>query len=108
MEIKNILNSFFGNYKDTFYIEKIAPDEMYISRNGKIVFDSLGVLRDFLNGADEKTIVNTKDGFMFTIGADSYKIDFSDYVTTNAGLYPKVTIARKGAEFDIRLFMKHD
>lgn len=47
MGIINNLNSFFGNYEDTFYIEKISIDEISISKNGKVIPDTSDLLHDF-------------------------------------------------------------
>ena len=108
MEIKNALESFFGNYRNTFYIENISVSEISISINGKEVPDVTDVLHSFLNEDEEKSVFNSKDGFVFYISNDRYVIDFDDYVTTSIFLYPKVTISKKGIGFDIKLFMKHD
>ncbi len=108
MGIINNLNSFFGNYEDTFYIEKISIDEISISKNGKVIPDTSDLLHDFLYDHEEKTIWNTKEGFAFHMADDCYVIDFDDYITTNANLYPKMTISKKGIGLDIKLFMKHD
>ncbi|GCE90650.1 hypothetical protein MSKU15_2251 [Komagataeibacter diospyri] len=108
MGIINNLNSFFGNYKDTFYIEKISIDEIYITKDGKIIPDKLDILQNFLYEQEEMTVLNTREGFVFHIGGDSYVIDFDDYLTKNINLYPKATISRKGTGLEIKLFMRHD
>ncbi|MBE7730758.1 hypothetical protein [Komagataeibacter sp. FXV3] len=108
MGIINNLNSLFGNYKDTFYIENIAIDEISISKDGKVIPDTADILHDFLYDQEERTIFNTKDGFVFHMADEYYVVDFDDYITTNPYLYPKVTISRKGIGLDIKLFMKHD
>ncbi|MCW4590767.1 hypothetical protein NO263_09250 [Gluconacetobacter entanii] len=108
VEIRNILASFFGDYADAFYIEAIAIDEITILRDGKAVPDTSGILRAFMGADDKRTILNTVRGFVFYISGNSYVMDFSNYITTNTNLCPKVTIAKKGTGFDIRLFMKHD
>lgn len=48
MGIINNINSFFGNYKDTFYIEHISIDEISISKNGKIIPETSDILHSFL------------------------------------------------------------
>ncbi|MHC0613986.1 hypothetical protein [Komagataeibacter oboediens] len=108
MEIINAFNSFFGNYKDTFYIENISIDEISISKDGQVIPDTSDILHDFLYEQEERTIPNTKNGFVFYIADECYMIDFDDYITTDVNLYPKVTISKKGIGLDIKLFMQHD
>ncbi|NVN36518.1 hypothetical protein [Komagataeibacter swingsii] len=108
MGIINNLNSLFGNYKDTFYVENISVDEISISKDGKIIPDTADILHDLLYDKEEMTVLNTKEGFVFHMGDDRYVIDFDDYITKNADLYPQVTISRKGIGLDIKLFLKHD
>jgi len=108
MGVINNLNSFFGNYKHTFYIEKLSIDEISISKDGADVPDASDILNEFLYNQEEKTIFNTNEGFVFHVSNKCYVINFDDYITTNVNLYPKVTISKNGTGLDIKLFMKHD